>query len=308
MSTNYCAHCGTKLSKKNTFCTGCGKRNIKKYFPIGWIIVVLILIIFGVWLFSDAEDGVGSNIEDSVYETIMKTFKENDYNPTSVGIASSVVNVLCPYEGEPMAFDSAGTGGSGVVIDQNGTVLTNSHIIPQGDDYIDVNDLGCLVVFPDEDTGLPLEAYYAEPYVFQGLSDDYDLAWLMITGAYEGNDGVVYGTYPKEFPSAFQRDCEDEQVKLGEKVIIYGYPQATGGYSLTITEGVVSAFTANGIVTSAKIDHGNSGGLATDDKGCFIGIPTSVTLGEAESYGAIISTEDIIDFFNQTSNLSEEDI
>ena len=112
--------------------------------------------------------------------------------------------------------------------------------------------------------------------------------------------------FPKKFPTAFQIDCSEENVKLGERVKIYGYPQATGGYSLTITEGVVSAFTGDGFVTSAKIDQGNSGGLATDEKGCFMGIPSAVNIGEVESYGVIIPTDTIVEFIDKANTLVEE--
>lgn len=299
MRNSYCIECGSKFIKGSKYCLNCGKKRPKKSKWLFWLLIIIGGFIFLSWLFGDA--GEESFIEDNIFEPIMKTFKEEQDEGLGSDIISSVVNVLCPYSGEPMYLNADGTGGSGVVVDENGMVLTNAHIIPQDGELLDINEEGCIVVFPDKDTGLPREAYLAEPFVFEGYSDDYDLAWLEIHDVYTGADGEQYGSFPKEFPSVWQVDCEGEEIKLGEKVKIYGYPQATGGYSLTITEGVVSAFTVEGLMTSAKIDFGNSGGLVTDDKGCFMGIPTAINIGEAESYGVIITTDLVIEFLEKVS-------
>jgi len=43
------------------------------------------------------------------------------------------------------------------------------------------------------------------------------------------------------------------------------------GYSLTVTDGIVSSLSGDGLIyTSAKISHGNSGGLAVDKNGCIL--------------------------------------
>ena len=73
----------------------------------------------------------------------------------------------------------------------------------------------------------------------------------------------------------------------------------SGGLSLTITDGIISSFPGDGIIlTSAKIDEGNSGGLAVDSDGCIVGIPSSVMLGEYENMGAIISKKLVEKFQN----------
>ncbi|KKS24033.1 MAG: hypothetical protein UU82_C0013G0001, partial [Candidatus Nomurabacteria bacterium GW2011_GWC2_41_8] len=72
------------------------------------------------------------------------------------------------------------------------------------------------------------------------------------------------------------------------------------GNSLTVTDGIVSGVETdnNGVhyyKTSAKIDHGNSGGIAIEDSGCVIGIPTFVQQGELESIGRILDLKYIFD-------------
>lgn len=46
-------------------------------------------------------------------------------------------------------------------------------------------------------------------------------------------------------------------------------------------------------MTSAKVSYGNSGGLAVDENGCMIGIPSMVNTDENESFGIILSMDTI---------------
>jgi len=57
------------------------------------------------------------------------------------------------------------------------------------------------------------------------------------------------------------------------------------------------------IITSAKISHGNSGGLAVDQYGCRIGIPAMVTGDENESLGVIISNDLIFEFIGEVKTV-----
>ena len=115
-------------------------------------------------------------------------------------------------------------------------------------------------------------------------------------------EGITYGEYPKQFP-AYDGYCycKNEHVKLGEPVRIYGYPAISGGEALTVTDGVVSTLLPNEglIMTSAKISHGNSGGLAVDQYGCRIGVPSMVSSDDAESLGVIISNDLIYKFIEE---------
>jgi len=78
--------------------------------------------------------------------------------------------------------------------------------------------------------------------------------------------------------------------QIGEKVFILGYP-AIGGDSLTVTDGIIAGIENKNIKyykTSAKIEHGNSGGAAILEKGCLLGIPTLAVLGKVESLAYIL--------------------
>lgn len=301
----YCTHCGEKFSSREKFCLHCGKKRKTSYKTLG-VVVIVLLAIFGLLAFLYYLGSTEEYQDANFMEEIMKNFKEEEPVVNNYDVASTVVNVFCPYEGEKVNLDAYGFGGSGTVITNFGYILTNSHIIPQDDDLLDVNEEGCIVVFPDQSTGLPREAYLAYPYVIEDLSDEYDLAILEIYEPYIGKDGESYGFFPKTFTEISDDPCNEEDIRLGEPVKIYGYPGTTGGYSLTVTEGVVSAFSDAGLFTSAKIDSGNSGGLATDQYGCFIGVPTAVRDGDHESYGLIIPYYQVEEFINEFAALLEE--
>lgn len=273
-----------------------------------WAIGITLVILIPMVLFLVAP--LFTTTDNNTTNDIEATYKSDDVkhvaNKTQVSdlrfekISETVVNILCPYSSEPFAIDSNGTGGSGTIFDSSGLIVSNSHIIPQDEEVLDVSEDGCFVILPDNETGSPKEIYLATPLVFNDLSDEYDLAFLTIYDVYSDEDGQ-YGQYPNDFPSFDDTDyCEDEQIKLGENVRVLGYPISSGGYNLTITDGVVSSFTDDGLIlTSAKIDQGNSGGLAIDKDGCMIGIPVAVSEGQYDNLGIIIPPSMIADFINE---------
>jgi hypothetical protein len=238
----------------------------------------------------DTQKGLGFN-------TASTTESEQTLEYNQADVASSVVNIFCP---STVAGEEA-TGGSGTIITEDGIILTNSHIIPQDKDNLHVDETGCIVVLPDPISGQPQDIYLAHPLVIPDLSDQYDLAFVSIYAAYYDEDEQKYvGVYPRKFPAFDDTSrCTNENVKLGESVRIYGYPAISGGYTLTLTDGIVSSFSGDGlIVTSAKISNGNSGGLAVDKDGCMIGVPSLVNTDENESLGVIYSA----DLVNQFSD------
>lgn len=87
-----------------------------------------------------------------------------------------------------------------------------------------------------------------------------------------------------------------DNVEIGENILIFGYPYTGGemGTSITITEGIISGHDGKDYTTSAKIEHGNSGGIAiSPKKDCFIGIPTSAFQGDLETLGRILKWQTI---------------
>lgn len=313
----FCKNCGQQVKIGNKFCTDCGqeikygKFFILKFKTIEWIKnhQKLLLVSFLMIAFFLAFISIYGELSNSKIDTKSNSTKEvipnNLYSQDK--IISSVVNILCPYSNQEFNLDSQGEGGSGTILDEDGLIITNSHIIPQDEDYLDITEHGCFVILPDKLTGSPKEIYLANPVVIPGLSDEYDLAYLEIYDVYTDEDGSTYGVYPNKFPVFKGNDyCQEEYVRLGEEVRIFGYPSYSGGTSLTITEGVVSSFPGDGLImTSAKIDAGNSGGLAIDKNGCMLGIPSSVSKGDYESLGIIISMDLINKFAEEIDKITE---
>lgn len=306
-SNMFCKNCGVQVKSGSKFCQSCGqevkigrltllrarffewlKDHRKGLLIFGGVILFFVLI--GLYDNSSTNQTTTSN-----YSTQQVS---NSYNQSE--IVSSVVNIFCP---STVSNENA-SGGSGTIITEDGLILTNSHIIPQNKTNIHVDKTGCLVVLPDPTTGQPKDVYLAHPIVVNDLSDKYDLAYMKIYAAFYDEKKKEYaGIYPRKFPAFDDTGrCKHENVQLGEPVRIFGYPAISGGYSLTITDGVVSSFPGEGlIVTSAKISHGNSGGLAVDRYGCMLGIPSMVSSDEAESLGVIISMQLINKFSNEVS-------
>ncbi len=219
-------------------------------------------------------------------------------------ITGSVVNVLCRANDDEASI----SGGSGTIVSTNGMVITASHIIPQDETSLLTEEVGCLVILPNRQSGQPEDLYWARPLVYPELSDKYDLAFLEIYSVYTDNSGGKRGIYPRKFPSIFAEAqkydyvCQFQNTKLGDPVRVFGYPQVSGGNSLTITDGIVSSLPGDGtILTSAKVDAVNSGGLAVDKQGCMIGIPSSVVEGKYQNLGVIISKNSVMEFYSKVS-------
>jgi hypothetical protein len=323
----FCEKCGKNLTEDSMFCDGCGHKNLdnavqpsgnlsmqneeankhnKKVLKIFFSILAIVVILI---IFFDSSDNSNSgsgqtasqgNANIKPIEKPQNISSQNSANKYTE-VAESVVNIMCPYASEPFSIDSDGTGGSGTIMDDSGLVVSNSHIIPQDKDALNISKEGCFVILPDATTGSPKEVYIATPIVFNELSDEYDLALLTINDVYTDENGKKYGTYPKKFPAFDDTGrCKDEQIKLGESVRILGYPVSSGGYNLTITDGIVSSFSDDGsVLTSAKIDQGNSGGLAIDENGCMLGVPSAVRQGEYNNLGVIIPASTLVDFINK---------
>jgi len=141
----------------------------------------------------------------------------------------------------------------------------------------------CTVVLPTGVDFVPTKTYSASLVGNGSYSyyPDIDFAVLRVSNATE-----LFSEFP--LPA-----CGVADIKIGDRVTVFGYPNF-GGDSLTVTDGIVSGieYTAYGPIykTSAKIDRGNSGGLAIDNNSkCGIGIPTWATSGAFDGLGYIQS-------------------
>jgi serine protease Do len=160
--------------------------------------------------------------------------------------------------------------GSGVVVHEDGYVITNAHVIKSAERikvvFSDGSEFAAEVISADESKDLAVLRIPAKkklPFIHLGRSDD-----LMI----------------------------------GETVIAIGNPY---GYSNTVTSGVISAvgrdiqitedFWLRGLIqTDAPINPGNSGGPLLNINGELIGVNTAVR-AEAQNIGFAIPVDTLAD-------------
>jgi S1-C subfamily serine protease len=156
---------------------------------------------------------------------------------------------------QPRSFFDAGgrSGGTGSVIDEQGHILTNYHVI-EGADQVTVSFGG--------DKTYPARVV--------GGDADTDLAVIQVQGVREPLKVVPMG--------------DSDRLSVGQKVLAIGNPF---GLDRTLTTGVISGLqrpieARNGriiegaIQTDASINPGNSGGPLLDSQGRMIGINSQI--------------------------------
>ncbi len=171
-------------------------------------------------------------------------------------VAPSVVNVTTQVLRRGFFFAAVPEegAGSGFVLDREGHVLTNFHVI-EGARQIEVT--------------LDNEQTFAAQVV--GSDPRFDLAILKV-------DAPAEILHPVELGAS-------SSLRVGQRAIVIGNP--FGQFSRTLTTGVVSALdrTLEGqdgrpisgvIQTDAAINRGNSGGPLLDSSGRVIGINTAI--------------------------------
>lgn len=314
----FCKNCGNKIKDGIKFCTNCGNITTNKKVGVSDGAVKIPALVFFEHFFKNifAKLKQNQNIQKVVGITaiviiiiiIVLSSKHNNNKATSninLDNTKSVVNIWCDND----------QGGSGTIFTTDGIILTNNHVI--------AGSTSCKITIPNVTGGID-KIYEAIPViaVLPKLSEKYDVATLKINATYTDSNGKTWGTYPTTFsPFILPKTCNvNEPSKLGDSVRIYGYPVTSGGFNLTITDGTISSFTNEGdILTSAQIDNGNSGGLAVDQNGCWLGIPSAVVSGNYQNLGVIIPG-DIVEIFlssvpvkfnpssNNTNSVSESAI
>lgn len=199
--------------------------------------------------------------------------------------------------------------GSATIISPDGYLITNYHVIePAVQDHERVILL-CLTTDarkPPLCSPIQLE--------LTAYNDQVDLALLKIKAVLlkSESDWKDFDEFLKENELTvnhvrLDRTALEENIRLGERMQILGYPLA-GGRSITYTEGVVSGFERMEvsddwepwlIKTDAKLNPGGSGGAAFDQENNFIGVPTLVR-GGVGNIGYIISLPVVNAFLDAT--------
>jgi S1-C subfamily serine protease len=170
-------------------------------------------------------------------------------------ISASGVSDSSSGFGQP---DQGEATGSGFVVDKDGTILTNAHVVDGADS----------VTVSFEEGGEEIDAEV------KGVDTSSDLAVLKI----DPSDVEDLAVLPLG---------DSSKVQVGDAVVAIGNPF---GYSRTVTTGIVSGLQreitapdgfqiSNVIQTDASINPGNSGGPLLDAQGRVIGINSQIATG-----------------------------
>ena len=174
---------------------------------------------------------------------------ETRINQIYARVEEGVVSVQVPRGG------GSGSSGTGFVIDGDGTIVTNSHVVGAASTV--------RVRFDDDDDPVRAEVLGRDP--------SSDLAVLHVDPAQAGT------LRPLTFANS-------EEVRVGDTAIAVGYPL---GLDRTATAGIISGLerqiqAPNGfsidevIQTDAPINPGNSGGPLIDARGRVIGVNSQI--------------------------------
>lgn len=175
----------------------------------------------------------------------------------------STVQIVAEYDGQ-----AGGATGSGFVLDREGHVVTNNHVVASA-----ASDDGPIVVIDSE--GQRHDASIV------GRSSVYDLAVLDVDGA-DSLEPAALGA--------------SQVLHVGDPVVAFGAPL---GLSQTVTSGIVSALNRpvttsgesdddssyiNAVQTDAAINPGNSGGPLVNLAGEVVGVNSAIaTTGGAST-------------------------
>jgi len=150
-----------------------------------------------------------------------------------------------------------------------------------------------------------VQGYIPNACVISTAMGDFAIDWTQNVSTYQNpyywGDYEDYGYLRIDNANQELRNLTSVNVKLcttaniGDKLVVLGYPGIGSSDTITATEGIISGIEQNYYVTSAKIEHGNSGGAAIllkDD--CYLGIPSYGEVGSAETLGRILKANFVI--------------
>ena len=191
--------------------------------------------------------------------------------PAADGDVTSVADIYAQVSPGVVYVQSSGSGatgsGSGFVIDREGRIVTNEHVVDRGTRFS--------VRFGKEDDPIPAKLIGKDPST--------DLAVLKIDPA-----KIKGGGKPLTIASS-------EGLRPGQATIAIGSPFGLSG---TVTTGIISALDreiqapngfsiAGSVQTDAAINPGNSGGPLLDSKGRVIGVNSQIATGGSNANSGV---------------------
>ncbi len=261
------------------------------------------------------EQGVESRVKQEVLEQKVKNTQKPQSQNTSISAEE-----LAPYLNGIVRLDCGNVTGSGSLwnLSIGYIVLTNAHVLIG-------NGVTHCAFWVKQINEKNIDGFYVlEMDSKYRWNNNTDVAAIrfnknqLMDDMNTKIDGVVFLSKPIKdlnYGISALRKCP-LTIPTGSPVVLIGYPASTitkidqGGYTIqprTITNGIISAFDDSvqppsgnlpytNYYVSAKIDSGNSGGVAfsKDNNGlCLLGIPTWVSFGNYETQGIVQNIHNI---------------
>ena len=183
----------------------------------------------------------------------------------------ATVQVIVPIATEKDSYST----GSGTILTDSGLILTNYHVMGEieKESLYNSNGFAGIAINPTNLKGRPVIKYAA--HLVAG-NPTLDLALLRITGLMEDESLPL----PENLGLTVITIGDSQALQIGDEIDAFGFP-SIGGDTVTFTAGIVSGFEdqdddgyAEWLKVDLNINHGNSGGLATNGAGEFVGVPT----------------------------------
>lgn len=182
------------------------------------------------------------------------------------------------------------SGGSGIIIDSSGIVLTNRHVVILEDDFDNTERESSYIICLTENMGDEPDCSYVGKLI--GSNKDLDIALLKI-------ENIAGLSNKSTFPYLDLNTTDTTAVN--DEVTALGYP-AIGGDTITITQGIISGkeskHNKDWIKTDAIVSYGSSGGAAIDANGKVVGVTSRAHSDLIESMGYIINVTSINSWIN----------
>jgi S1-C subfamily serine protease len=239
---------------------------------------------------SDEEARAAETVERTTRVEVVEEQGEGGFDARRIYRRASpgVVTILSVFgEGDGGVADSLGGDeaqsgqGSGFVVDAEGEIVTNAHVVTTGEGR-DIKKAREVYVKFGDDNQVPAEIV--------GFDPNADVALLRL----KEKDGLTIRPLPLG---------DSSEVKVGEPVAAIGSPFAE---EQSLSVGVVSATdraiesltgfdTLGAVQTDAAINPGNSGGPLIDERGDVIGINAQIRTrsGGGEGVGYAIPVDNV---------------
>lgn len=242
-----------------------------------------------------SSNGNTSTITSSAVSNVVNS---NDYSGTAINVANkvlpSIVGIKVEYEVNSIFYRQASTAtatGSGIIISDDGYILTNNHIV----DTSSSSSNGYSSYYSVSESNKVTVTLYGDSTEYEativGTDSQTDLAVIKIDKT---------GLTPAELG-------DSDKVQVGEFAMAIGNPL---GLDTSVTCGVISATnreitdsdnkTYTLIQTDAAINSGNSGGALVNADGKVIGLNTlKISSTGVEGMGFAIPINSTIDIYQQ---------